>query len=392
MLQRLIFERIEQRIVVGILAFLATMVLVGWIAINEGGRMAAFEEQYLARSIERGAMLYNANCSTCHGPDGRGLAGRAPALNSPYLFGHDFLAEFDSEIDSLNIERQNPNTTAERIVEIDARLTELNAQRQTVIDDIAQTIANTGGDYDPEAPSRLTNLGWGGSLRSFVYTTLVHGRPLSGLYWNGQQMVAWGQTAGGPLRGDQLEDLTNYILNWDKGSAWMLDDLYAVRQFPITPRDINDPAIQAQILAGAGAEINLINAAAVPPEQLDLAAIDAELANFVGDPTNGQVLYNGQLACAGCHLAAAVAPPLEGTWTRTIEVRLQDPANAGLTGEQYLAHSIIHPNLYISPGAPYIAGSYPAGVMPQNFSARLSYQELADLVAYLKSQDQPIGG
>ena len=51
-LQRLLVNRIEQRILVGTVAFLATLVLVGWIAINEGGRMAAFDKEFTGRSIE----------------------------------------------------------------------------------------------------------------------------------------------------------------------------------------------------------------------------------------------------------------------------------------------------------------------------------------------------
>jgi mono/diheme cytochrome c family protein len=101
MLQRLLVERIEHRIIVGTVAFLAIMVLVGWIAINEGARMQAFERQYAGRSVERGAALYMTYCSTCHQVDGRGAVGRAPALNSPHLFGHDFLAEQRSEITAL---------------------------------------------------------------------------------------------------------------------------------------------------------------------------------------------------------------------------------------------------------------------------------------------------
>jgi mono/diheme cytochrome c family protein len=378
MLQRLIFERIEQRILVGTLSFLGIMVLVGWIAINEGARMQAFDQQYLARSIERGGMLFSANCSTCHGTDGLG-SGRAPALNSPYLFGHDFLADLNLEQTTLERERDAEGTTPERVTEIEARLVEIQTERDARLASM-QAAVNAPGDYDPTAPSRLSNLGWGGSLRSFVLTTLIHGRVNSGQYWP-QPMVAWGQLSGGPLRTDQLEDLTNYILNYDKGSNWTVDDLLAVRQFPISVVDSS--------LAGESDGIAPLN---TDPATLDLAAIDTELTNFQGDPTNGQALYNGALACSGCHLAAAVAPPLEGTWTRVQEIRLADPANAGLTGDQYLAHSIVHPNLYISPGEPYISGAYPSGQMPQNFAGRLSYQELADLIAFLKTQDQPLPG
>ena len=77
MFQRLLIEKMEHRIIVGTLSFLGIMVLTGWIAINEGGRMRSFERQFLARSIERGGQLFAANCSECHGLDGRGLTGAA---------------------------------------------------------------------------------------------------------------------------------------------------------------------------------------------------------------------------------------------------------------------------------------------------------------------------
>lgn len=147
-MNRLIIERIEGRILVGITMFVAIMILVGWVAINEPARMASFERQHLGRSIERGAELYAANCATCHGTDGRGITERAPGLNSPHLFGYDFLASANNEIarlergireletltTELNTEREqlitevgSPDTTDQRRNEIVARVTELNA-------------------------------------------------------------------------------------------------------------------------------------------------------------------------------------------------------------------------------------------------------------------------
>jgi mono/diheme cytochrome c family protein len=371
MLQRMIFERIEQRIVVGTIAFLAIMVLIGWLAINEGGRMQAFDRQFTARAIERGASLFNANCSTCHGVDGRGVVGRGPALNTPYLFGHDFLAPVDSQITTLT---GSGDTAAlcDPMTEEGAaaaaahpELGDLCTQRASLISTM-QPVIDRG--YDPDRPSRLANLGWGGGLNSYIYTTLVHGRPVSSYYWP-QPMAAWGQTAGGPLRSDQLQDLTQYIMNWDKGNNWTTEDLLAVVQWPINPVD------PSTVVAVAG-----------DPRigsETPLEEVMVGLADLTGDPQAGQVLYNGALACAGCHINEAVAPLTEGTWTRTVEVRLAEPQFAGYTGEMYLAESIVHPNDYIVPG-------YPAGVMPQNFGDRLSYQELADLIAYLKTYDGPI--
>ncbi len=365
-LQGLIFKKIEHRIIAGTVAFLAMMAIIGWIAINEPGRMASFEQQYLARSIERGAALFSTNCTECHGTDGRGVVGRAPALNSPYLFGHDFYGAIDRETSNLESELNNPNTTEERRTEIQARLTELQAERAALAQQLA-AVSTKPGFYDPETPSRMTNLGWASTLYNFVYTTLVHGRPSSSSYW-GLPMAAWIQTGGGPLRPDEGQDIVNYILNWDKGEDWTVEDLLAVNQFPIRPVD---PAT--------------VVSSGVETIGTDVAAIVAELPGFQGDPQNGLTLYQGALGCLGCHGNAVIAPPTEGTWSRVQEVRLQDPAIQALlpeqTGEAYLAFSIVLPHDYLVP--PY------GPVMPTTFGAQLTYQDLADLIAYLQSQDQP---
>lgn len=377
-LQRMLFPRIEQRILIGTVAFLATLVLIGWIAINEGGRMAAFDRQFLARSIERGATLFATNCSPCHGTDGRGTS-RAPALNSPLLFGFDYLAEIHREREALTTERGLVNTTDARKAEIDTRLAELD-QEEAQQTQSMQTAISKG--YDPDAYSRLLNVGWSGSLHNFVYTTVHSGRPNSASYWP-QPMPAWSQTAGGPLRNDQVEDLTQFILNYDKGDGWTLDDLNAVSQFP---KEAPDPAIVAQMqqqidtLQQSGGV--LPNYVGVDTPTTDIVA---GLQDVTGDPQRGSELYNGlgtpTLPCAGCHLNAAVAPPLEGTWTRVETLRLAEPGLEGYTGEQYLAESIIHPSAHIAP-------NYSDNLMPNNFGQLLTYQDLADLIAFLKTQDQ----
>ena len=363
-LKRELIESIDGRIFVGVLCFIAIMILVGWIGINEAARMKAFEDQYLARSIERGATMFNSNCSTCHGIDGRGVVGRAPALNSPYLFGFNYLADVDRQIAALEAEAANSATTDARKAEIETESAALVAERDAIL---ASLQPATDKGYNPEEPSRLSNIGWTGTLRSFVETTIISGRPPSSSYWP-QPMAAWSQTAGGPLRMDQIEDLTNFILNWNIGDAWTVEDANAVNQFPIVPVDPATVVVSTTPTIGA---------------TTDLATITENLATVTGDPQNGQVLYNGALACAGCHMSAAVAPLMEGTMTRVTQIRLQQPENAGETPEQYLANSIIHPNAYVVPG-------YPASVMPQNFGDRLSYQDLADLIAFLETQDQPL--
>lgn len=383
MLQRLLIEKIENRILVGTVMFLGIMVLIGWVAINETGRMQAFEAQFLGRSIERGAEIFASSCTTCHGPDGRGLTGIAPALNNPALFGHDFLADIrdeeerlssvQGEYDALLAEKAGENVTSTRMAEIDARLAEITAefgedvpagvaeaQAALTLQLAAQTTQMQGAidkGYNPEAPDRLEALNWGGTLDQFVHTTLIHGRPTSISYWP-NPMVSWAQEGGGPLRDDQISDLVNYITNWDR--EWTLDDLLAVNQFARVPGE-----------SGAAAIEN--------PVGTDVAAILTELEAVAGDPNNGQVLYGAQ-ACASCHSVEATAPLTETTWPALLSgERLSDPALAGYTPEQYLVESIVQPHAYlVSPYGP---------VMPTYFGERLDIQMLADIIAYLESFD-----
>ena len=113
------------------------------------------------------------------------------------------------------------------------------------------------------------------------------------------------------------------------------------------------------------------------------------LATLSGDPLNGQLLYNNEVAasdgsmlgCVGCHSNEAVAPLTEGTWTRWDEIYRELPQFAGYDFEHYIVESIVNP------WDNTVAG-YPENTMPNNFGERLDFQNLADLIAYLYSQDQ----
>ncbi|MEO8607308.1 MAG: hypothetical protein ABI690_05470 [Chloroflexota bacterium] len=114
----------------------------------------------------------------------------------------------------------------------------------------------------------------------------------------------------------------------------------------------------------------------------DVQRILNTLGDINGDPVNGQVLYNGDLGCSGCHEGANhVGPATEGTYTRIEETRLNDPALAGYTIEQYIVESIVQPGHYVVPGH--------QNIMPNNFGDRLTAQDLADLLLFLESQDGP---
>jgi len=120
----------------------------------------------------------------------------------------------------------------------------------------------------------------------------------------------------------------------------------------------------------------------------DVEAILLELEELVGDPLLGQELYNGLepalggavLGCSGCHSDGNIAPITEGTWTRVNDQYLLQPEFEEYTVTQYLVESIVHPEAYIVPDY--------QGVMPNIYTNQLTPQQLADIVAYLDSQDQ----
>ena len=67
--------QIQVKVVIGTVAFMLTMMLLGMVALQEPARMAAASEAELGRSIENGAVLFNEHCAACHGSDGLGREG-----------------------------------------------------------------------------------------------------------------------------------------------------------------------------------------------------------------------------------------------------------------------------------------------------------------------------
>lgn len=93
-----------------------------------------------------------------------------------------------------------------------------------------------------------------------------------------------------------------------------------------------------------------------------------------GDAEAGAQLFAGAGGCHACHALEGdrriVGPALAGVGERA------GTARADYTAAMYLYESIVAPDAQVAAG-------FPAGVMPGNFGARLSEQELADLVAFL---------
>ncbi len=125
---------------------------------------------------------------------------------------------------------------------------------------------------------------------------------------------------------------------------------------------------------------------------IEVDEILLELDEVYGDPLNGQLLYNGlepalggsPLGCAGCHENEAIAPLTAGTWTRINDMRLILRKFENYSHRQFLVESIVRPMDFVTPGY--------AAMMPEMYGGQLTIQQLADLVAFLDSQDQLLEG
>ncbi len=141
------------RILLGTLAIAAVAGLLVLVALRESDRMAAFTQSYHARQIETGAALFENNCRTCHGPQGKGIDGVAPAINAADLF---------------------------------------NGQR-------------------------LAAVGYTGTVEDYVRGVISSGRPVPSAGTNyPSRMPTWSQRNGGPLREDQVDSLVAFIMNWEE--------------------------------------------------------------------------------------------------------------------------------------------------------------------------------
>ncbi|PJF44076.1 MAG: hypothetical protein CUN55_05885 [Phototrophicales bacterium] len=549
----MLLPTIESRIITGILSFTGIIILFAWVAINENARMEEFTERFEGRSIENGAILFENNCSTCHGQLGYGQAGVAPALNNPHFFSYDFFAEYDQQIniaqarldsgelteeeaaeleaeiaalerarleleeelmydygdvaDALqaelaaldaeiierfgeeygvvsaallgtavtNLENQiaeleaelQTTTDADRVDEITAELETLNAalselsdynsrrttlaarsnrynalksahedvqsiraqidaiqaelqslpeppeegidpdgarrnELQAQLDELENQLRDAEdardaaredlilnndivAPFDPEryANGRLAELNWGGTLESLIVTTLISGRPTSGSYWP-QGMAAWSQEAGGPLRRDQIQNLADYILNWDK-EEWTVEDVRRVQQYAKIPVDAASATASEVEPICSVSDCDDISSVVADLEALMEnmgEAPEGEDAMTVWDPIAGQAAYtSATYGCSGCHVVGGggSGPSPEGLYTRAQQYAEENDNIE--SARYYIVESIIHPNNFIAPG-------YQGNIMPANFGDRIDIATFSNIVAYLETQDQ----
>src|SRR3972149_8627802 len=139
------------QIALGTLSVVATVIVLAIVAAGEPRRMAGLPPPYQARRAGPGALIFENSCRPCHGAQGEGIEGVAPALNAADLF--------------------NGN--------------------------------------------RLRAIGFAGTVQDYVRATISSGRPVPSSGTNyPQRMPTWSQRFGGPLRDDPIGSLVAYVMNW----------------------------------------------------------------------------------------------------------------------------------------------------------------------------------
>jgi mono/diheme cytochrome c family protein len=181
---------------------------------------------------------------------------------------------------------------------------------------------------------RLREVGWADTLDTFIQHTIAEGRITATrpLYaGNGQvAMAAWAQAYGGPLRPDEVRNLTGFVRNWEATAAGRFAATELVIPTPERGSSATQTARGSQIFQKAG--------------------------------------------CTECH-------GVPGSRSATIGPDLSQIATIaagripGYSAEEYLRESFLIPNAFI-------VDSYPPNL---GCGGMLTHEQLDDLVSYLLS-------
>jgi len=114
------------------------------------------------------------------------------------------------------------------------------------------------GEGTPRAPSlnnkqffenRVKDLGFEGGLEAYIKLTVAGGRPVRSDQTYPENMPTWSKDFGGPLRNDQIDNVVNYIMNWEEGAP----DLESAASAEPTPVPGGTPEERgANLFQGAG--------------------------------------------------------------------------------------------------------------------------------------------
>jgi cytochrome c5 len=79
-------KKVHLNIVLGTIFTLVSVLILVLMAADETDRLARFETEQAAEQIEFGALVFETNCTACHGTHAQGVPGKAPCLRCPEFF------------------------------------------------------------------------------------------------------------------------------------------------------------------------------------------------------------------------------------------------------------------------------------------------------------------
>lgn len=138
-----------------LICVITTILLFSYLLITESEGLQSRADKWQGEQIEIGAALYGLHCKSCHGLRGEGVGQLGPSLSDKQFF-----------------------------------------------------------------ENRLGEVGYQSTLGKYILATTEQGRMMGTrphYAGNGSSMVMppWHQKFGGPLRSDELDSITTYILNWE---------------------------------------------------------------------------------------------------------------------------------------------------------------------------------
>jgi mono/diheme cytochrome c family protein len=253
-----------------LIAVVTTVLFLSYLIIAESKGLKVRADKWEGKEIEKGAALYHQHCKSCHGMRGEGVGQLGPALSDAQFF--------------------------ER---------------------------------------RLGEVGYQSTLRNYILATAEQGRMMGTRPYyagNGSTMVMppWHQKYGGPLRSDELDSITAYILNWGTTAKGLVE------------------------------------------------LVELELPKIV--PGDLQTIERGENVfmanCSRCHgldkinNTQAVGPDLSDIST------IAGSRREGLDGEEYIRESVLIPAKYVVEGFEAVASKHSCGAV-------LTETELTALSVYL---------
>lgn len=206
---------------------------------------------------------------------------------------------------------------------------------------------------------RIEDVGFAGTLQDYVELTVAAGRPSKTSGQWAVMMPTWSARYGGPMRDDQVINVSNYVMNWEEEALQQSPEEDPWISFIDTPNDLGPTGIPPVTQPGAALEEGEVRA----PDQVFAV-----------------------LGCAGCHnlnesqTDANRGPlgPHLGNLHETAPTRVE-----GQDAYDYVHESIVNPNAHI------VAG-YSANIMPAGLDARMTDEELDQLVQWLLDPDREI--